>query len=659
MDNGNGLKKPSFFDKIRPWLVGEARNPFNPDAFRNIALVAFLAWIGLGADGISSSCYGPEQSFLALGTHTHLAIFVAMATALTVFIIALSYNQVIELFPSGGGGYKVATELLGTYAGLVSGAALIVDYVLTIAISSASGVDAVFSLLPIKYLHLKEIVEIALVGFLLLLNLRGMKESIQVLLPIFLGFVIMHFSLIGYGIFYHYKSLPTIIHSTSSDTISLAKIIGWTSVAAFLLHSYSLGSGTYTGLEAVSNNVNRLAEPRVRTGKITMFYMAVSLSFTAGGIILLYLLWQAQPVTGQTLNAVVFHSILGNSITGQWLLLLTLALEGGILFVAANTGFLAGPVVLSNMAIDNWVPNRFRLLSSRLVIQNGTILFGIAAIAILLWTKGNVAFLVVLYSINVFITFTLSLLGLCVYWVRQRNSASYQWLWRLVFSILGFVVTSGILLVTLFVKFTEGGWVTVAITSLVIAMCLFIKQHYTRINNNLAVISTQLAPPLSGEVTTIPELQPNKPTAVFFLQSNIGIGMHTLLWATRMFPNHFTNFIFLSAGIVDTASFRGAEALANMQASVESTLDYFVKYCHLHNLPAKGYAKYGTDPVTNLTELAEQVSEEFSDCIFFASKLIFENENWITRLLHNETPLTMQRNLHAMGKQLIILPMKI
>src|SRR3990170_2637407 len=121
--------------KFRQLLFGIARNPMRKETRRHIALVAFLAWIGLGADGLSSACYGPEQAFYALGTHTHLALFLAVATALTVFLISLAYNQVIRLFPNGGGGYKVASQLLGPYAGLVSGAALIIDYILTIAIS--------------------------------------------------------------------------------------------------------------------------------------------------------------------------------------------------------------------------------------------------------------------------------------------------------------------------------------------------------------------------------------------------------------------------------------------------------------------------------------------------------------------------------------------
>src|ERR1700680_4873251 len=125
--------------KITEALFGARLAPFKQQNRRHVTLVAFLAWVWLGADGLSSSCYGPEEAFLALGAHTHLALYMAIATALTVFIIAVAYNQVIELFPSGGGGYKVATKLIGPYTGLVSGAALIVDYMLTIAISIGSG----------------------------------------------------------------------------------------------------------------------------------------------------------------------------------------------------------------------------------------------------------------------------------------------------------------------------------------------------------------------------------------------------------------------------------------------------------------------------------------------------------------------------------------
>ena len=186
----------NFYQSLRQFVIGAPLDPLSTRTRHNLALVAFFAWVGLGADGISSSCYGPEEAFKALGEHTHLGLYLAVATIATVFIIALAYNQVIELFPTGGGGYRVASRLLGPYAGVVSGAALLVDYVLTIAISVAAGVDALFSLLPVGAQKWKLASGLVIVTGLLLLNLRGMKEAIRVLLPIFLGFVVTHVVLI-------------------------------------------------------------------------------------------------------------------------------------------------------------------------------------------------------------------------------------------------------------------------------------------------------------------------------------------------------------------------------------------------------------------------------------------------------------------------------
>ena len=648
----------AFGDRVKQLVIGHPLNPFNPVAIRHVSLIAFFAWVGLGADGLSSSCYGPEEAYLALGTHTHFALYIAIATAITVFVISVGYNQVIELFPSGGGGYKVASHLLGPHLGLISGAALIVDYALTIAVSTASSMDAFFSMLPEHYLAYKLFAEVGLIFALLLLNMRGMKESIKILMPIFLGFFIIHVFLILYGIAAHHHGLSLIIPNTINETREAIALVGWVPVLALTLHAYSLGSGTYTGLEAVSNNVNRLREPRVATGKWTMFYMAVSLSMTAAGMILLFLLWSPQPEVGKTLNAVVFHNILGESELGKTVLLLALLFEAGLLFVAANTGFLGGPSVLANMAIDGWMPNRFRHLSSRLVIQNGLFLFGLFALGILLWCRGKVSLLVVLYSINVFVTFSLSLFGLCVYWVSKRSQASPRWLLRLALSFFGFLITSSILCITLYSKFQSGGWLTVVVTCTVVFICLLIKRHYRRFNAKLAQIDTQLKQPIV-HTTDIIQIDPQQPTAVILVGKSQGVAMHTLLNVIRMFPRHFKNFVFLSAGVVDVSSFAGEEELKKMREQVNTSLQYFVDYCHQYGIAAEAYAVFGTDTVDELTRVAEKISKKYSNCIFFASKLIFDRDNLITRFLHNETALTMQRNLHLKGKELVILPMKI
>ena len=644
-------------------LFGAPLDPFSSQTRQHIALVAFLAWIGLGADGLSSSCYGPEEAFLALGEHSHLALYMAAATALTVFVIAVAYNQVIELFPSGGGGYKVATNLIGPYTGLVSGAALIVDYMLTIAISVASGVDAVFSLLPLAVQGFKLWTELGLVLLLLYLNLRGMRESIKVLLPIFLGFFVTHVLLILYGIAMQSGNLPALLPETLQETDKLTQEMGWVFAASLFLRAYSLGGGTYTGIEAVSNNVQSLAEPRVITGKWTMFYMALSLSLTAGGIILLYLLWHVTPVQGQTLNAVTFRAILASTgwespIVQDSLLSVVLALEGGLLLVAANTGFLGGPAVLANMAADSWVPHQYRYLSTRLVTQRGIQLMGLAAFGILVVTGGRVALLVVLYSINVFLTFSLSLLGLCIYWWGARRS-DRRWLHRIALSCLGLLVTASILFVTLVEKFTEGGWMTVVITGVAIAFCLLNHTHYAALRRKIRAADEALGWIADPEVPDPPPLDPSGHTAVFVVGSSRGGGVYALEWVRREFPGEFRNCVFMNVRTVDAHVYGGSEDFERIRCQATEVLNYFVGYCHHRGLAAKAYLTFGTDPIEELTNLAEKIYHEFPHSIFFTSKLIFEHDNWYIRQLHSEAALTMLRRLHLRNMPMVILPMKL
>jgi amino acid transporter len=651
--------------KARNIILGKPLDPLKSETRHSLTLVAFLAWVGLGADGLSSSAYGPEEAFKALGVHTHFGLYMALATAVTVFIIALAYNQVIELFPTGGGGYRVATTLIGPHAGLVSGAALIVDYVLTIAISIASGVDALFSLLPVDAQYWKLTLELVLMVFLLVINLRGAKESIRVLLPIFLGFVLTHAILIVYGISVHTSSLPALLPDTFTETRKLAADTGWLFTIALFLKAYSLGGGTYTGIEAVSNNVQALAEPRVHTGKLTMLYMAISLSFTAGGIILLYLLWQVTPVEGRTLNAVVFDHILGDmGFSGTSLasgLAVTLALEAGLLLVAANTGFLGGPTVLANMAADSWVPHQFRYLSQRLVTQNGMLVMGVAALAILWVSKGEVGWLVVLYSINVFLTFSMSLFGLCIYWLRHRERA--HWRRRLILSVLGLTVTFGILTVTLIEKFFEGGWITVVITAVVISLCLLVRRHYRDIKNRIREIDQVFAYQSFGSHVgpdaVEPQIEQDAQTAVFVVGSSRGGGLHSLLWVQRMFPDHFKNFIFVAARTVDSQAYGAENTIAQLRTEAETSLNFFVDFCKSHGLAARAYLAFGTDAVNEVYKLCEQVNSEFPNSIFFTSQLIFEKDNFFTRLLHNQAALAIQRHLHFSGIQMMILPMKL
>src|SRR6266849_1428049 len=414
---------PTRWQRFKRALLGGPKDVQDPLLFQHISLAAFLAWVGLGADGLSSSSYGPEEAFKALGEHQYLAVFLAALTALTVLILAASYSKIIEHFPFGGGGYVVATKLLGPRWGVVSGSALLVDYILTITTSIASGADAVFSSLPDNFHFLKLPTEVVVIAALTVMNLRGVKESVTTLVPIFLTFVLTHAVVIVGGVFVHLGRASEVVEHVRTGLNHDLGTLGTFAVLALFMRAYSLGAGTYTGIEAVSNGLQIMREPRVATAKRTMFYMAVSLAVTAAGIILGYLLINVSPVPGQTMNAVLTSKLAGSWNVaglhfGKWFVVITLLSEALLLFVAAQAGFIDGPRVMANMAHDSWLPHRFTALSDRLTMQNGVVL---------------------IYSINVFLTFSLSEMGMVRYWVQNRKKYP-DWSRHIVIHIIGLVL---------------------------------------------------------------------------------------------------------------------------------------------------------------------------------------------------------------------------
>src|SRR5881409_2519557 len=206
----DGRDEETTIRRLRRIVIGRARDVSDPEIFHHTSLIAFLAWVGLGADGLSSSAYGPEEAYKALGGHAHLSIILVAMTAITIAVISIAYSNLIQHFPGGGGGYLVASKLLGNRIGVVSGCALLVDYVLTITVSIASGCDQLWSLFPLSWAQHKLLAEMLVLAFLVVLNLRGVKESVCFLAPIFVAFVVMHVFLIGYALIHNFGHLPAI-----------------------------------------------------------------------------------------------------------------------------------------------------------------------------------------------------------------------------------------------------------------------------------------------------------------------------------------------------------------------------------------------------------------------------------------------------------------
>jgi amino acid transporter len=658
MENPASDEKVSLLQKITRAITGGPKHLKDPHLFHKMALIPVLAWVGLGADGLSSSAYGPEEAFRALGEHTYLAVFLGLATALTVFIISYAYSRIIEHFPAGGGGYIVATHMLGEKAGVVSGSALLVDYVMTITISIASCCDAVFSYIPKGYHHYKVPVACILTVILIILNIRGVKESISVMVPIFMTFVLSHILMLVYGVLTHTDKIAPLASDVHTGLTHDLSSIGVFGILLLFVRAYSLGGGTYTGIEAVSNGLQIMREPRVQTGKRTMIYMATSLAFTAGILFLCYSLVGVKPVEGKTLNAVLADTLFGNWPMGNWVSFITIFSEGALLLVAAQAGFVDGPRVMSNMAIDSWFPHRFAALSVRLTMRNGILLMGISAIALLFYTGGSVSALVVMYSINVFITFSLSQLGMSKFFI-QRRKEDPQWFRHLMVHLVGLVLCLTILVITTVEKFAEGGWMTLVITSVVIGLCYLIKAHYVRVRQGMRDLDeTLLDVPLSAHGEP-PAIDRGAPTAIQLVSGYSGFGVHTLFSILSTFPKTYKNVVFVSVAMIDSGSFKGAEEVEALEASVQAGLEKYVAMAHKLGFAAEYRTALATDVVESAVDLCKQVAEEFPRSTVFTGQLTFRLEKFYHRLLHNETAFAIQRRLQWDGLTTVIMPIRV
>ncbi len=654
------------FRKLKTFFIGGARDFTDHKIFHQLALSAFLAWVGLGSDGLSSSCYGPAEAFKALQGHPTLGIFVAIGTGITILIIASSYSHIIELFPHGGGGYLVASKLLSPQMGVISGSALLIDYILTITISIASGADAIFSFLPIGYIGYKLWFAVFGVLVLLLLNLRGIKEAVMPLVPVFLLFVLTHAVVIVYAVISHMGNFGVVYHETGRELTHSFHTLGLFGVLFLVLKAYSLGAGTFTGIEAVSNGLPVLREPKVATAKKTMKYMALSLSLTVMGLMLAYILFDVRDSPGKTLNAILFESVTASwgGFYGVGFVWITLFSEAVLLFIAAQTGFLDGPRVLANMALDKWLPTRFAMLSDRLVTEKGILVMGIASLVMMLASNGSVDFLIVLYSINVFITFSLSQLGMVKHWWEQRATEK-QWFQKLMINGVGLTLTTFILISVLILKFDEGGWVTMVITGVLVLGAFFIKNHYNKtyaILKRLDIIveaAVLTGSDVHDSTTPSPVYDPKAKTAAILVNGFNGLGLHTLFSVFRLFGSTYKNYVFVEIGSIDAGNFKGADEIDNLGSFVRNETSKYVDYMNDHGHYAEAYFSIGTDVVDEVNKLVPAIREKFPDIVFFGGQLVFTKESMMDRWLHNYTVFAIQQNLYIHGIPFVILPVKV
>ena len=407
------------------------------------------------------------------------------------------------------------------------------------------------------------------------------------------------------------------------------------------------------------------------TAKRTMRYMAASLAFMAVGLILGYLLFGVTKVPGKTLNATLMERITeGWGTPGYAFVLVTLVSEAVLLFVAAQTGFLGGPRVLANMSVDRWLPTQFSLLSERLVSKNGILLMGGAALIVLVLTRGSVAFLVVLYAINVFITFALSQAGMVRQWWRERGKVA-TWKRKILINGFGLLLTTFILVSQVVLKFREGGWITLLITGSLVLVAIVVKRFYFKTGRRLArldhlmtaVVNAEIASPpapltRSGAVKRV-RLDPRGKTAVILVSGFNGTGLHTLLNVRKVFGDVFKNWFFMSAGIVDADRFKGAEGIDALRAHVDEGLERYVRFMKAEGIYAQAFSAIGTDVSEEIVGLAQSIHEKHPSAVFFGGQIVFAEDTFLTRLLFNHTTFAVQRRLHQDGIPFLVMPVRV
>jgi hypothetical protein len=281
---------------------------------------------------------------------------------------------------------------------------------------------------------------------------------------------------------------------------------------------------------------------------------------------------------------------------------------------------------------------------------------GAASLATLLLTGGHLDKLITMYSINVFVTFSLSQAAMLRFEWRSREPGRKR---GLALHLIAFALCAGILTGIVYQKFGQGGWVTLVVTGVVVGVCYWIRGHYRDVQKQLGRLDAVL-----GALPDIPQgpprvVDPKSPAAVMLVGSYAGLGVHALLTLQRLFPNHYKNVLFLSVGVVDAATMKGVEEVDRVRGRTEASLRQYVDLARRLGLAADYRLAVGTEAVAEVERLAREVSQEFPRSVFFAGKLIFQEERWYQRLLHNETAYSLQRRLQFAGLNAMVLPVRV
>ncbi len=440
-------------------------------------LTKFKALALLSSDALSSVAYGTEQITTVLVTLSAAAIWYSLPIAAVVlvllFAITMSYRQIIHAYPSGGGAYVVATKNWGSNGGLIAGGSLLVDYMLTVAVSTTSGTEAITSAIPSLYNYSIPI-SLIIVFLIMFLNLRGMSESANFLtIPVYF-FVVMLSVMIIWGLFNIVTG-----HVAYHATANIGQPVAGMSMV-LLIRAFSAGSSSLTGVEAISNAVPNFNQPKEKNAATTLTIMSLILASFFAGVTFMSFYFGIVPNDRSTVLSQIGSTVFGGHGVGFYLLQLATAM---ILAVAANTGFSAFPILAYNMAKDKFLPHAFMDRGDRLGYSNGIICLAAGAMILIVIFHGQTNLLIPLYAVGVFVPFTLSQSGMIVHWFRKREGA---WVAKACVNLLGAAISLA-LVVFLFWQHFANVWPYLIIMPVLLWMFHSIHSHYIKVGKQLRV----------------------------------------------------------------------------------------------------------------------------------------------------------------------------
>ena len=459
---------PSPYSALKRVLFGR---PLASDRLEHERLNKKTALAVLSSDAISSVAYATEQTLLVLAVLGTAALSYVVPISATIVgllvLVALSYRQTVFAYPAGGGSYTVAKDNLGTNAGLVAAAALLTDYILTVSVSISSGIQAMTSAYPVLAPHAVLLCNLSVL-VLMLVNLRGVRESgIAFSVPTYV-FIVLMLALIGAGLVHVFNGTATPLHPSAQPTIP--RPIGF-AFTFLILRGFAEGCVAMTGTEAISNGVGAFKSPGSRNAAITLAWMAAILAAFFMGTSILAKHYAAMPSATETVLSQLGRAVFGGGFLYYALQFSTFAL----LVLAANTAFADFPRLSSILAKDGYMPRQFAARGDRLAFSNGIIWLALFA-ALLIWLfKGDTSALIPLYAIGVFVCFTLSQLGMVVHWIRSKEPG---WQRRAALNGLGALATAIVSVIQIVTKFTSGAWIVVLIIPAIIYLLVRIHRHY-------------------------------------------------------------------------------------------------------------------------------------------------------------------------------------